>query len=60
VFFVLARDAIPIGLAAAIVGLYPVVTMLLARYVIGERLPAVGLVGVALAILGIVLISAGG
>lgn len=60
IFFVLARDAIPIGLAAAIVGLYPVVTMLLARFVIGERLPAVGLVGVALAILGIVLISAGG
>jgi drug/metabolite transporter (DMT)-like permease len=60
IFFVLARDAIPIGLAAAIVGLYPVVTMLLARFVIGERLPAVGLVGVALALLGIVLISAGG
>jgi drug/metabolite transporter (DMT)-like permease len=60
VLFVLARDAIPIGLAAAIVGLYPVVTMLLARFVIGERLPALGLVGVALAVLGIVLISAGG
>jgi drug/metabolite transporter (DMT)-like permease len=60
VLFVLARDAIPIGLAAAIVGLYPVVTMLLARLVIGERLPALGLVGVALAGVGIVLISAGG
>ena len=60
IFFVLARDAIPIGLAAAIVGLYPVVTMLLARFVIGERLPMVGLVGVALALLGIVLISVGG
>jgi len=60
VFFVLARDAIPVGLAAAIVGLYPVVTMLLARFVIGERLPVVGLVGVALALLGIVLISVGG
>ena len=44
----------------AIVGLYPVVTMLLARFVIGERLPMVGLVGVALALLGIVLISVGG
>jgi drug/metabolite transporter (DMT)-like permease len=60
ILFVLARDEIPIGLAAAIVGLYPVVTMLLARFVIGERLPALGLVGVALAGLGIVLISAGG
>ncbi len=60
VFFVVARDAIPIGLAAALVGLYPVVTMLLARFVIGERLPTLGLVGVVLAVLGIVLISAGG
>ena len=42
VLFVVARDAIPIGLAAALVGLYPVVTMLLARFVIGERLPALG------------------
>ena len=60
VLFVVARDAIPIGLAAALVGLYPVVTMLLARFVIGERLPALGMIGVALAVLGIVLISAGG
>ena len=60
VLFVLARDAIPIGLAAALVGLYPVVTMLLARFVIGERLTALGLIGVVLAVLGIVLISAGG
>jgi drug/metabolite transporter (DMT)-like permease len=60
ILFVLAREAIPIGLAAAIVGLYPVVTMLLARVVIGERLPALGLAGVALAVVGIVLISAGG
>jgi drug/metabolite transporter (DMT)-like permease len=59
VFFVIARDEIPIGLAAALVGLYPVVTMLLARFVIGERLPALGLVGVAFALVGIVLISAG-
>lgn len=60
VLFVLARDAIPIGLAAALVGLYPIVTMLLARFVIGERLPALGMVGVVLAVLGILLISAGG
>jgi drug/metabolite transporter (DMT)-like permease len=60
VFFVLSRETIPIGLAAALVGLYPIVTMLLARFVIGERLPTLGVIGVALAILGIVLISAGG
>ena len=60
ILFVVARDAIPIGLAAALVGLYPVVTMLLARFVIGERLPPLGMIGVALAISGIVLISAGG
>jgi drug/metabolite transporter (DMT)-like permease len=57
--FVVARDAIPIGLAAALVGLYPVVTMILARFMIGERLPALGTIGVALAVVGIVLISAG-
>lgn len=60
VFFVLARDTIPIGLAAALVGLYPIVTMLIARIVIGERLPPLGILGVVLALIGIVLISAGG
>ncbi|MGH2417624.1 MAG: EamA family transporter, partial [Candidatus Limnocylindria bacterium] len=58
--YVVARDFIPIGLAAALVGLYPIVTMLLARVVLGERLPRLGQLGVALALLGIVLISAGG
>ncbi len=55
----LARDALPIGLAAALVGLYPIVTMLLARFVLGEHLPRLGQLGVALALLGIVLISIG-
>jgi drug/metabolite transporter (DMT)-like permease len=59
-FFVLARAEMPIGLAAALVGLYPVVTMILARVLLGERLPRLGVVGVALALVGIVLISAGG
>ena len=58
--YVVARDTIPIGLAAALTGLYPIVTMILARFVLGERLPRLGQVGVALALLGIVLISAGG
>ena len=58
-FYVVARDLIPIGLAAALSGLYPVVTMIFARVILGERLPRLGQLGVALALLGIVLISAG-
>jgi drug/metabolite transporter (DMT)-like permease len=58
--YVVARDLIPIGLAAALTGLYPVVTMILARLVLRERLPRLGQLGVALAMLGIILISAGG
>ncbi|HEV8054774.1 MAG TPA: DMT family transporter, partial [Candidatus Limnocylindrales bacterium] len=58
--YVVAREVIPIGLAAALTGLYPVVTMILARVVLGERLPRLGQLGVAFALLGIVLISAGG
>jgi drug/metabolite transporter (DMT)-like permease len=58
--YVVARDQLPLGLAAALTGLYPVVTMLLARSVLGERVPRLGLAGVALAMLGIVLISLGG
>ncbi len=57
--YVVASDQMPIGLAAALTGLYPIVTMLLARFVLGERLPRLGQVGVALALLGIVLISIG-
>ena len=58
--YVVARESMPVGLAAALIGLYPIVTMLLARVLIGERLPKLGLVGVALALVGIVLISVGG
>jgi drug/metabolite transporter (DMT)-like permease len=60
VLYVVARDQIPIGLAAALVGLYPIVTALIARVVLGERLSRLGQVGVGLALIGIVLISAGG
>jgi drug/metabolite transporter (DMT)-like permease len=59
VLYVLAREAMPVGLAAALTGCYPIVTMLLARTVLGERLPRLGQVGVVLAILGVVLISVG-
>ena len=58
--YVVARETIHLGLAAALVGLYPIVTMLLARFVLGERLTRLGLAGVALAGIGIVLISLGG
>lgn len=58
-FYVLALDLLPIGLAAALTGLYPVVTMLLARVILGERLPRLGQLGVGLALVGIVLISLG-
>ena len=58
-FYVVAGDLLGIGLGAALTGLYPIVTMLWARSVLGERLPPLGLLGVALALVGIVLISGG-
>ena len=57
--FVLARATLPVGIAAALSGLYPIGTMLLARAVIGEALPRLGVAAVALAVVGIVLISVG-
>jgi drug/metabolite transporter (DMT)-like permease len=57
--FVLARGTLPVGVAAALSGLYPIATMLLARGVIGEALPRLGVGAVALAVIGIVLISVG-
>lgn len=58
--YVIAREHMAVGLAAALIGLYPIVTLLLARFVLGERLPRLGQLGVAMALIGIVLISAGG
>ncbi|HLY35355.1 MAG TPA: EamA family transporter [Candidatus Limnocylindria bacterium] len=57
--FVVARGSLPVGLAAALVGIYPVITLLLARVIVRERLPVLGIAGVGLALLAIVLISAG-
>ena len=57
--YVIAREALPVSLAAALTGMYPVVTMLLARFVLRERLPKLGQVGVALALVGVLLISIG-
>lgn len=58
--FVLSSGEIEVGLAAALSGIYPLATMLLAWVVLRERLPPLGILGVALAIAGIVLISLGG
>ncbi len=57
--FVLARATLTVGLAAAVAGVYPIVTMSLARGLTGERLPRLGLVAVVLAVAAIVLISGG-
>jgi drug/metabolite transporter (DMT)-like permease len=57
VFFVLSRGDISVALAATISSLYPLATMTLARAVLGERLPRLGLVAVVMAVAGTVLIS---
>ena len=57
---VLAFATIPLGIAAALSGTYPLATMILARTLLGEALPRLGLLAVALAVIGIVLISLGG
>ena len=57
---VVAFMTIPVGIAAALSGTYPLATMLLARTILGEALPRLGLLAVALAVVGIVLISLGG
>ena len=59
VAFVESRAVIPVGIAAALTGLYPIVTMLLARIVLRESLPPLGIAAVALAVGGVVLISIG-
>lgn len=60
VLYLAARGEMAVGLAAALSGLYPIVTMLLARFVLGERLSPLGLLGVGLAVGAVVLISIGG
>jgi drug/metabolite transporter (DMT)-like permease len=57
--FVLARDTLPVGVAAALAGMYPIVTMLLARAVLRESLPRLGVAAVLLAVVGVCLISLG-
>jgi drug/metabolite transporter (DMT)-like permease len=59
-FFLLAFRQMQVGLVAALMSLYPVVTMLLAWMVLGQRLPRRGAVSVGLSWAGIVLIATGG
>jgi drug/metabolite transporter (DMT)-like permease len=57
--YVGARAHLALGLAAALSGIYPLFTMVLARVILRERLPRLGLAGVGFALIAIVLISAG-
>lgn len=57
---VLSFATLGVGIAAALSGLYPLITMLLARVLLGESLPRLGLVAVLIGVAGIVLISLGG
>jgi drug/metabolite transporter (DMT)-like permease len=57
--FVLSTALLPVGVAAALAGLYPITTMLLARAVLREALPPLAMAAVLLAVTGIVLISIG-
>jgi drug/metabolite transporter (DMT)-like permease len=57
--FVFATLAVPVGVAAALSGLYPIVTMLLARVLVRDALPPLAMAAVLMAVAGIVLISLG-
>jgi drug/metabolite transporter (DMT)-like permease len=57
---VLSFATIPVGISAALSGTYPLATMLLARTILREALPQLGLVAVLLGVAGIALISLGG
>jgi drug/metabolite transporter (DMT)-like permease len=57
--FVLATTTTHVGVAAALSGLYPVVTMLLSWVLLRDRLPPLALAAVVLGVGGIVLLSVG-
>ncbi len=58
VCYILATRAGAFGLAVVITSLYPGATVLLARFVLRERIRAIQQVGLALAVAGIVLVTA--
>jgi drug/metabolite transporter (DMT)-like permease len=59
VFFLLANEADVLPVAVVLSSLYPVVTAMLAAGLLGERLRAWQLAGIALAVLGVALIALG-
>jgi drug/metabolite transporter (DMT)-like permease len=57
--FTLGTDTGLLSVVAVLASLYPVTTVVLARGVLGERLVAIQLTGVSLALAGVALIAAG-
>lgn len=57
--FLVAVQSGPLAIAAILASLYPVVTVLLATVLLGERLTRANMTGVALAAVGIALITSG-
>jgi drug/metabolite transporter (DMT)-like permease len=57
VFYVLATRAGLFGLAVVLTSLYPGITVLLARFVLGERLRRIQLGGLLLAAIGVVMVT---
>jgi drug/metabolite transporter (DMT)-like permease len=58
-FYILANESGPLAVAVVLSSLYPVVTAMLARVFLRERLTRLRLLGVVAAIVGIVLIAVG-
>ena len=58
--FYLALDRGKASLVAPVVGLYPAIVALLSVALLSERLTALQAVGIALAVLGVVLVGSGG
>jgi drug/metabolite transporter (DMT)-like permease len=60
ILYFLATHRGLLAIAAVITSLYPAVTIMFARMVLGERLTAIRLAGLALAAASVALIAAGG
>jgi len=60
IFFFLATHHGLLAVAAVITSLYPAVTIMLARVLVGERLTAIRLAGLTLAAASVALIAVGG
>ena len=60
VTFYLALDRGKASLVAPVIGMYPAIVALLSVVLLSERLSAIQALGVGLAVLGVVLVGAGG